>query len=192
MNKTEFMSVLTKNINYLSEEEKKDILYDYEEHFSIGLEKGKTEEEIAKSLGDPISLAQKYNINKLINNAEKEKSTENIMRVVFATLGLGFLNFIFVFGPFCTIAGILIFLFLISFAVALGGIGFLIWSLISPFISSSVTIGLHPVACIFFSIGIFCTGLLMGIGSFYLSKLFYILTIKYVKFNLKIITGKEE
>ena len=50
MNKTEFMKVLATELSKLSAAEKADILYDYEEHFTIGLEQGKSEEEIVADL----------------------------------------------------------------------------------------------------------------------------------------------
>lgn len=60
MNKQEFLKELKKNLRGFSQEEIDDILYDYEEHFSIGLSSGKTEEEIANDLGDPKDIAQQY------------------------------------------------------------------------------------------------------------------------------------
>ncbi|MDR1563606.1 MAG: DUF1700 domain-containing protein [Oscillospiraceae bacterium] len=60
MSKYEFMFRLEKAISSLSEAEKADILNDYEEHFRVGLEKGKTEAEICESLGNPEDLAASY------------------------------------------------------------------------------------------------------------------------------------
>lgn len=60
MNKQEFLKELKQNLRGFSQEEIDDILYDYEEHFSIGLSSGKTEEEIAEDLGNPKDIAQQY------------------------------------------------------------------------------------------------------------------------------------
>lgn len=50
MNKAEFIGNLRHELKGIPENEIDDILYDYEEHFQIGLSKGKTEEEIAMEL----------------------------------------------------------------------------------------------------------------------------------------------
>lgn len=53
MSKSKFLQQLNESLKPLSVKERADILQDYEEHFSIGLEEGKTEEEIVTSLGSP-------------------------------------------------------------------------------------------------------------------------------------------
>lgn len=60
LTKQEYLKELKKNLRGFSQEEIDDILYDYEEHFSIGLSSGKTEEEIAEELGDPKDIAYQY------------------------------------------------------------------------------------------------------------------------------------
>ncbi len=53
MTKDKFLQQLNVSLKRLSEKERADILKDYEEHFTFGLEEGKTEEEITASLGSP-------------------------------------------------------------------------------------------------------------------------------------------
>jgi len=60
MNKTEFIDVLEKSLIRLPKADRDDILSDYEAHFAIGVENGKTEEEVSASLGDPHELAMTY------------------------------------------------------------------------------------------------------------------------------------
>lgn len=79
MNKEDFLKELERHLEGFSEEEKKEILYDYEEHFRIGFDNGKTEAELIEELGDPLSIANQYNsssgFEKVIvsdNNAEAE------------------------------------------------------------------------------------------------------------------------
>lgn len=52
MNKMEYMKQLENQLLTLSAEDRNEILRDFEEHFKQGLLEGKTEEEIARSLGD--------------------------------------------------------------------------------------------------------------------------------------------
>ena len=56
----EFLTALELSLSGMDAEEKREIRSDYEEHFSLGLAAGKTEEQIAASLGDPDQLAKMY------------------------------------------------------------------------------------------------------------------------------------
>lgn len=58
MNQGQFLSRLGKAILTLTPAERDDILYDYEEYFSIGIADGKTEEEISASLGSPEQIGK--------------------------------------------------------------------------------------------------------------------------------------
>lgn len=58
MNKKQFLAILRDQLSPLGETERRELLQDFEEHFTTGLGMGKTEEEIALDLGDPIDLAQ--------------------------------------------------------------------------------------------------------------------------------------
>lgn len=60
MNKNEYLSKLDSLLTVLTYDERKDIMYDYEEHFKAGIVDGKSEEDIAKELGDPQTLASQY------------------------------------------------------------------------------------------------------------------------------------
>ena len=58
MKKKEFMQELKEHLVGLPEEDVKEILEDYEEHFRMGKKKKRKEEEIAKSLGKPKEIAR--------------------------------------------------------------------------------------------------------------------------------------
>ena len=60
MTRKEFLTALNQYLVTLSPEEKADIISDYEEHFRVGLENGKTEEEIAAALGSPYDAASQF------------------------------------------------------------------------------------------------------------------------------------
>ncbi len=60
MTKTEFLQQLYNNLSPLTDSERKEIIQDFEEHFSAGLESGKTEERICSELGSPESCAAPY------------------------------------------------------------------------------------------------------------------------------------
>ncbi len=60
MRKNDYLALLNSHLAGLPENEKVEIILDFEEHFSVGLAKGKTEEEICEDLGDPVKNAEQY------------------------------------------------------------------------------------------------------------------------------------
>jgi len=60
MKRNEFLNSLQQQLADLPYDERQDILADFEEHFRVGANSGKSEEEIAEELGDPAELAKQY------------------------------------------------------------------------------------------------------------------------------------
>ncbi|MFZ3085557.1 MAG: DUF1700 domain-containing protein, partial [Candidatus Hydromicrobium sp.] len=134
MNKKDFMYKLSLYLGGIPGEDRQDVISDFEEHFKEGLAEGRTEEEIADSLGDPKSLANQFKASILVSEAEKTTSAVNIIRAVFATLGLGFLNLVFILGPFIAIVAVLISLFASAIAIIAAGITVFFASIFGPLI----------------------------------------------------------
>ena len=189
MNKSEFLKELSRSLNNIPEHEKNDILFDYEEHFSVGLEAGRTEEEIAKSLGDPNTLSKQINVNYMIDKAEQKSTAGNIFRAVFASVGLGFFNLIFVLGPFLGLVGVLLGIWATSIALSFSGVALFLGTFFRSLLPYIVNIPFSFLVSLFLSIGFTSLGVLTVIGSYYLTKSFYMLTVKYLKMNLKIISN---
>lgn len=187
MNRNEFIQKLNDDLKSLPESEIKDILYDYEEHFEIGLSKGKTEEQISKELGDPRSISKSYRASSMISKAETNPSPKSFFKALLAAMALGFLNLIIVLGPFLLVVGLLIGLYGISIGFIIGGISLLIGSIIAPISSFFININLPILTSVSFGIGLSALGILLLLASFYLSKLLYKATIKYLKWNLDLI-----
>lgn len=196
MTKETFIKKLKGSLNGLPKEEIDEVISDYNEYFDSGLAEKRTEDDIAKSLGDPVTIAKQLKVTAKIKKAEDHWSAGNIMRAVLATAGLGMLNLIFVFGPFMGLVGTLIGLFATGIGLTAGGIAGSIVSIVawsSPeFTNHYVTVGAHPAAVLFLSIFLACFGLLFTIGCGYLAKWFYIITVKYLKLNARVITGEKE
>lgn len=191
MNKKDFMYKLSLYLGGIPREDREDVISDFEEHFKEGLAEGRTEEEIADSLGDPKSLANQFKASILVSEAEKTTSAVNIIRAVFATLGLGFLNLVFILGPFIAIVAVLISLFASAIAIIATGITVFFASIFGPLIPQYFAVLINPAVAIIGSIGVTCFGILFFVGCIYLSKILYRLFVRYIKFNLRIITGKE-
>ena len=60
MNKNEFLKQLEMCLAQLPQAERNEIMQDFEEHFAVGLESGKTEQQICEDLGSPQSCAEQY------------------------------------------------------------------------------------------------------------------------------------
>ncbi|MCB2312244.1 DUF1700 domain-containing protein [Clostridium tagluense] len=191
MNKNEFMKELSRNLSNVPEEEKQDISTDYDEYFVIGIEQGRSEENIALSLGEPKTIAKQLRANYMIEKAQSTKSSRNIGRAVIAAVGLGFFNIILL-GPFIAIVGILIGLYATAFGFTIGGIGIVLGTFLKPIFPQYISMGVNWIISIAIGIGLSSAGSLMFIGCKHLSKWLYKETIKYLKTNIKIINGKEE
>lgn len=192
MNKDEFMKELSTNLTNVPEEEIHDISTDYDEYFIIGVEKGRTEEEIALSLGEPKSIAKQLRANYMIEKAQTTRTSGNIIRAVIAAVGLGLFNVIFILGPFIGIVGVLIGLYASAFGLTLGGIGVILGTFLKPLFPSYISIDVNFLLSSSIGIGLSAIGALMFIGCGNLTKFLYKVTIKYLKTTIKIINGREE
>lgn len=60
MNKTEYLNRLSNELGHMPYGDVKDIMQSIEEHFDAGVSEGRSEAEIAESLGDPKELANEF------------------------------------------------------------------------------------------------------------------------------------
>lgn len=191
MNELEFLNVLQNELSGLSKEEKEDIIYDYEEHFSVGLENGKTEEEIAKELGNPQNIANSYKANVKVEIAEKNTSTRNVWGAAMAVIGLSLFNLIFVLGPFLGLIGVVFGVVVAAISIVLAGVVMFLGTFIM--LPSYFSFPLDPYmnfASMFAAIGITCLGLLCCIGCWYLVRFTYKIIVKYLRFNLNVVKNR--
>lgn len=192
MNRNEFMYSLRNSLSSFSPQEREDIIYDYEEHFAVALQSGKTEEEICRELGDPENIGKQYRVNSKIEKASSNPTTGNIFRAIVASLGLGLLNLIFVFGPFVAVASVLIGLLIASGALTFAGIvstfAIFLQQIFPQFIQF---FSFTPwISGVLFSIALTCAGMLMFMLMSSLTRIFLKGTLKYLKMNINIITGR--
>lgn len=181
MNKTEYINKLKTYLHSLTMDELEDILSDYEEHFQIGLSKGKTEEEISKELGDPYDISCNYTN---LNNNTIITTTDNNGKNLLIILLLAFFNLIIVLAPYMTIVSIIISIYIASISFIFGGIAMIFgmsFNIIMPVAQP------HILTSLGFGIGLGCLGLLTLILAVYFTKWLIKLTIRYIKWNLEII-----
>lgn len=133
MNKENFLRQLYNALYFLNENERRDIMLDYEEHFRAGLENGKTEEQISKELGDPIEIANSYKTTKDAKNNNSNKYFG--AKAVIVAILLVFLNITFILGIYLAVWGALIAFFAGAVALFVGGIASILGTAVLPFIS---------------------------------------------------------
>jgi len=192
MNKERFLKVLERNLNGLPKEEIEDIIADFEEHFTFGIKGGRTEEELSRSLGDPKMLAKELKTTSYLDKAEESTSTKNISRAVFASIGMGFFNIIFILPPFICIAAVILVFFTAATAIAASGIAGFFGSIFYPVFAQYITFAFNPAVGIFGFLGIAALGVLFFIGVVYLSRFLYRQLVRYLRFNLRVIKGRRE
>lgn len=191
MNRDEYLRRLEQALARLSKEERDEILGDYAEHFAIGRENGRGEEEIAAALGDPQTIGREYAAVTLIRTAEDSPSARGMGRAIAATLGLGLFNLVVVVVPFIVLVCIILTILLCGFSLTcagpmLTGSAVLILAGIFPMV-----LPVSPAATVFFGIGITCMGLIVILGDYWLSRMLYRLGIRYLKWNIAVIHGRE-
>ena len=188
MTQKQFMVTLKKSMSGLPEAEKRGILSDYEEHFTIGQQKGKSEEEIAQALGNPKTIGTTIRIDALLQEKEEGYSATTVFRVILAGLSLGLFNIIIVIGPYLGLVAVVISLWAAALSLGLSGVAAILALILAPIFPATFSIaGLNIAFLIFASIGASALGLLSLIGMWRLSRWFLDLSVKYVRFNLRII-----
>lgn len=181
LNKEQFLKELNIALKRLPIEERKDILRDYQEHFIIGVEEGNTEERISKSLGPPKQLAKELVAIYHLGKAETTATTGNILRAMYAVVGLGFLNLVFVLGPFIALTGLIAAGWVVGLAFTLAPLIIIV--------DEAINQGTFELFALFFSLGLCGLGLFVLLGMRFVSKLAVKGLVRYLKFNINIVKG---
>jgi uncharacterized membrane protein len=205
MNRDEFLKTLETSLTAFNQEEKKDILYDYEEHFRIGLQNGKTDDELINELGSPADIAKQYNLN---NEPEKGKfnsyaestidyrdhstlknNERSIIPSIIAALALGFFNLVFVIWLFIAVGAALIGLAAAAISITVSGLIVTLSPILAPLFPNYINLpsNMSFVLTVLLGIGTIALGALFCIGLFYAIKYFCLAVNKYIKWNISII-----
>jgi uncharacterized membrane protein len=196
MTREQFLASLKSALGGMTDTEKREILYDYAEHFRMGAADGKSEEQIAQALGNPRLLGRSYRIDSLLDEPKGGGGVKagSVVRAVFVSASLGFFNLVFVLGPFLGLVGVMIGLWaaavtlpLVGLAVALAPI----LTVIAPFTHGYIALGgLNPVSMFFAGIGVTGLGVMAVMGMWKLSRYFIWVIAAYVRLNARIVTRR--
>ncbi|WHY14801.1 DUF1700 domain-containing protein [Peribacillus frigoritolerans] len=179
MNKEQFLKQLNASLTRLSLEEREDILQDYEEYFEIGMEEGKSEQEISKSLGNPKQISKELMATYHLGQVEQTTSAGNVMRAVWAVIGLGFFNLVIVLGPFIALIGVVIAGWVSAIAFILAPLGALF----------NLVLGNFQLFDLFFALGLCGIGIFIAMGMFVVTSALTKGFIRYLKFNASLVKG---
>jgi uncharacterized membrane protein len=190
MNEQRFLTILRENLVTLKVANVEDILSDYREHFIHGKANGKSESQICSDLGSPVTIAQAYEAENLL---QEVTSTKHPLRwtVVFKILGrllvLAPFNFLMLLIPGFFFALFFFFGWAATFALASGafaGLGVLF---------SADVFGLNAwagVSGLALCLGVFGFAAISGMLVFLFSKFVITGLINYLRLNLKFILAK--
>jgi len=194
MTREQFLSELKHALGRMSDQEKSEIVYDYEEHFRMGAAEGKRDEDVAKSLGNPRILGKSYAIDALLEEPRAGEGVRAgaVLRALFASASLTFVNIIFVLGPFLGLVGGMIGLWAAAVSLPIAGVSAALSPLALLVIPAYVSLGgLHPAFVLFAGLGLAGIGLLAVLGMWKLSELFVQMTAAWVRFNIRIVTRRK-
>jgi uncharacterized membrane protein len=195
MNKEDYLKKLSKLVKKLPEEDRKEILSDYEEHFRIGIEKGRTEEEISEALGYPENVAKQIKADYMVKKAEDKPSPTSIIEALVAVAGLGLFN-ILVMIPSLILGIIILSLLLAGCAGIVIGIVIMLSPLLHIFFPNSMYLPLNGVIGTLLIIGggIFITGIgtVFVLIMAYAANWLYKFVIKLLRSSLEDIKEKTE
>lgn len=181
MKRNEFMKKLEAYLAKVPEHDRKDMLYDFDEHFTVGIENGKTEEEVVEELGDPHLIAKDLIADYQMIRAEKGPSVPNTSRTVFATIGLSFFNLVFLLGPVIGLIGVYFSLCVTAFSFTVSPLLAVLWGIFTGFEDFMIQFFMSVTLC-----GI---GILISIAIIHIGKFSYKIMLRYTKFNIKVMKG---
>ncbi|MDP7992267.1 DUF1700 domain-containing protein [Bacillus sp. MHSD_36] len=183
MNKSEFLAQLSSSLRNIPNSEKEDIISEYETHFISGKQDGKCEEEIARKLGNPKTIAKELTVSYAISNADSKRSFKNMLTALFSVMSLSVLNFSFIFVAFFVLLFLLPFLLVLIIATPV--------LIISPILLIGLGFfkGFHQISYsdVYNVFIAFCVGLLISVVCYQMVKHIYALLVKYLKWNIAIL-----
>lgn len=184
MNKKQFIAILESRLSVLPLEESREFIEEVETHFDIGIQNGRTEQEIARELGDPFEMAKEALGDRYVDmetpwqSAAKRTST---------------------FGKYAIGTGLFFFaLVAIPFLAALwsGVVGIALGALVTIFSPVFVVLdymvnGTFYPAKLFLSISMIGIGIFLGYATRSAMVGLISLTSKYSKWNSRMVKGRE-
>ncbi len=122
MTRQAFMARLREGLRGLPPQAQSEIAADYETHFADGAAAGRSEQDVAASLGDPARLAQELRAEAGLKRWEQQRSPASAASAVFGLLGLGALDILIMLPILMGVGGALLGLAAAVIAMFVSGI----------------------------------------------------------------------
>jgi len=175
------MKKLELALQQLKAEEREAIIEDFQEHFAIGKQQGKSEDEIATSLGEPQQIAKEMLASYHLESVGKQATAGNVVRATWAVIGLSFFNLVVVLGPFVAFASVIV-------AGWVSGVGLMLSPLL-VILAAIVFPDQFEWFNLFSSLIIAGIGILLSFGMYYLTRWMRIGFVRYLKYNSSLVKG---
>jgi uncharacterized membrane protein len=121
MTRAEFLTRLKRGLAGLPASTITDIVADYEAHFADGLAAGRTEADVAAALGDPDRLAREHRAEQGVKRWEETKTPSAASGAIFAIVGLGAIDIIFLLPLLMGVLGTLFACFMAAIGIFVAG-----------------------------------------------------------------------
>ncbi|MFT8871894.1 MAG: DUF1700 domain-containing protein [Sporolactobacillus sp.] len=176
----EFLRRLERLLRDIPWKDRQDILDDYRQHFNFGRSEGKSDQAIIDELGDLHTIAESIR-GDYFSEAARSGQKVSIGRCLLAGSAMLLFNLIVMIGPIFSILGTYVCLA----AVAIG-------LMAAPFIALFTLYAGGSLFLFRLSTGLVCLGLGMALaaGVWIVGKWLWHLFVLYVRFNIRIITGR--
>lgn len=121
MTRQAFMARLREGLRGLPAQNQAEIMADYETHFAEGAAAGRSEADVASALGDPGRLARELRAEAGLKRWEAERNASAAGAAVFAVLGLGAIDIIFLLPILMAVAGAIVGVGIAAIAIFFAG-----------------------------------------------------------------------
>ena len=208
MDRLDFLHGLYLELDGLPETTRREMLYDYEEHFRVGLAEGRSEEDIASSLGNPQMIARelKGNVSFSRNpfsiprdpNFPNFRTTDALrggngfMRGCLVSSALFMFNLIFILGPALGILGALFGFWCAAAGMVLAGFVGAIATIVHfavPTIAFMTLGSLSITTALAGCIALLTFGILSAIALWYVTVWVFKMLGRYLAWNGRMIFG---
>ena len=122
MSRTAFIAALREGLRGMAPASIDEVVADYEGHFTEGAAAGRSEQDIASALGDPSRLARELRAEAGLKRWETERNPSAAASAVFAVLGLGAIDIIFLLPILLTVVSVIFAVLLAVIALFVAGV----------------------------------------------------------------------
>lgn len=122
MTRNEFIGRLRRGLVGMDPSRVDDAISDYETHFAEGLASGRSEEEVAAALGDPVRLARELRAEAGFQRWEEARTPSNMAGALVALLGLATVDVMLLFPLLCGLGGMFIGFAFAALGLTIGGV----------------------------------------------------------------------